>query len=463
MPGKILIIDGIATNRISLRVRLCAAYYDVVQAASGLEGLSMLASDRPDIVLVSSTLPDVTAFDLCARIRASPGHGDLPVVILDTALNRDRRLAALEAGADDALDRHAEPRLLLARLRSLLRHASSSEDRNLHSSARASAGFAEPAPGFAQQPHVALVSEDSARALTWMKRLEQVRPYRFTLHSPRALSLDFGQAGVPDAILIGGGLGEEPDFGAALLAALGSQPGFRRCRFLVVLPDTRPEPAAQMLDLGAHDLMTGPFDAEEAALRLDQQLRRKARSDQLHATLQNGLRAALIDPLTGLHNRRYALPELGRMLDEGGDLTVMLADLDHFKRLNDTYGHAAGDTVLAEVARRLRTALRPDDLVARFGGEEFLIALPGVPARQARQTADRLCLAIGNLPVPVPGLLRPVPVTVSIGLVHHGETAQPGGNTQALAAQLLERADRALYGAKAHGRNQVTSLDRPAA
>ncbi|WP_319826373.1 diguanylate cyclase domain-containing protein [Thalassovita sp.] len=463
MPGKILIIDGIATNRISLRVRLCAAYYDVVQASSGAEGVAALVSERPDIVLISPTLPDITACDLCRRFRADAGPGDLPIVVMDPDLNRDRRLAALDAGADDALDRHIEPRLLLARLRSLLRHGTSREDRNLHSSARASIGFAEPAPAFEQQPHVALVSEDAGRALTWMKRLQQQRPYRFTLHSPRALSLDFGQHGVPDAILIGGGLGEEPDFGAALLAALGSQPGFRRCRFLVVLPDSRPDPAVQMLDLGAHDLMTGPFDAEEAALRLDQQLRRKARSDELHETLQNGLRAALIDPLTGLHNRRHALPELARMVDEGGPLAVMLADLDHFKRLNDSYGHAAGDTVLAEVSRRLRHALRPGDLLARFGGEEFLIALPDVPARHARQTADRLCMAIGGLPVQIPGLLRPVPVTISIGLIQHDGSAGQSLPTQTRVSQLLERADLALYDAKAHGRNQVTFLERPAA
>lgn len=466
MPGKILIIDGIATNRISLRVRLCAAYYEVAQAASGAEALAALDTVRPDIVLISSTLPDMTACDLCARLRSCPDQGDLPVVILDTAPTRDRRLAALAAGADDALDRHAEPRLLLARLRSLLRTGTSREDRSLHSSARASAGFAEPVAGFAHQPHIALVSEDAGRNLTWMKRLEQQRPYRFTLHSPRALSLDFGQDGVPDVIMISGGAGDEPDFGAALLAALGAQPGFRRCKFLVALPDIRPEPAAQMLDLGAHDLMTGPFDAEEAALRLDQLLRRKARSDQLHETLQNGLRAALIDPLTGLYNRRYALPELSRLVEctarKGGNLAVMLADLDHFKRLNDTWGHAAGDTVLTEVSRRMRNALRPEDLLARFGGEEFLIALPNLSPHQASQTAQRLRQAVGDMPVALHGLSpQPAPVTISIGLAQ-GRT-DLGTPTQSQANLLLSQADRALYGAKAQGRNQVATLDRPAA
>jgi two-component system cell cycle response regulator len=468
MTGKILIIDGIATNRISLRVRLCAAYYEVAQAATGAEGLAMLDTARPDLVLISSTLPDMKPCDLCRSLRQNPAQGDLPVIVLDTAPTRERRHAALAAGADDTLDRHTEPRLLLARLRSLLRGGTSREDRNLHSHARASVGFAEPTTAFTQKPHVALISEDTGRTLTWVKRLERLRPWRFSLHSPRALSLDFGQDGVPDVIVIAGGSGDEPDLGAALLATLGAQPGFRRCKFLVALPDTRPDPAAQMLDLGAHDLMTGPFDADEAVLRLDQLLRRKARSDQLHETLQNGLRAALIDPLTGLHNRRYALPELGRLVEESArnntGLAVMLADLDHFKRLNDSYGHAAGDAVLAEVSRRLRGAMRPGDLLARYGGEEFLIALPQLSPSEARQAADRLCRAVGDLPLTIPGHAQPLPVTISIGLaVMDPQPAEMNTCAQTRITGQLSRADRALYGAKADGRNQVTMLDRPAA
>lgn len=463
MPGKVLIIDGIATNRIGLRARLSAAYYEVSQAASGGEGLVLLASQRPDLVLISSTLPDMTACDLCKDLRANPEFSDLPVIVLDTCPDRARRLAALEAGADDALDRHAEPRLLLARLRSLLRGVTSREDRNLHTSARASAGFAEPAPLFAHQPHIALVGEDAGRNLNWRNRLQAQRPYRFTLHSPRALSLDFGGDGVPDVIIVSGGCGDEPDFGAALLAALGSQPGFRRCKFLVALPDARPEPAAQLLDLGAHDLMTGPFDAEEAALRIDQLLRRKARADHLHETLQNGLRAALIDPLTGLHNRRFALPELHRLVERAvhsrSGLAVMVADLDHFKRLNDTFGHGAGDKVLAEVSRRLRDALGPEDLLARFGGEEFLIALPGMSDQIAHETADRLCATVGSAPYLLPDGVSRTRITISIGMamLTPGPTRVEG--SQSLAAGLLAQADQALYIAKAAGRNQV----RPAA
>jgi two-component system cell cycle response regulator len=130
----------------------------------------------------------------------------------------------------------------------------------------------------------------------------------------------------------------------------------------------------------------------------------------------------------------------------------MLLDLDRFKAVNDTWGHAAGDAVLVEVARRLRETLRPADLLARMGGEEFLVALPEVTEAAARAMAERLRRAVGCAPVALPGGEGPVRVTVSIGLVLAGAgalAAQP-------AAAAIEAADRALLAAKADGRNQVT-------
>ena len=120
--------------------------------------------------------------------------------------------------------------------------------------------------------------------------------------------------------------------------------------------------AAAAYDLGADDLIVGehptPALAEEAALRLRRQIERKRRSDRQRRSLTNGLRLAMTDPLTGLHNRRYAMPQLLRMAenarDAGHPIAVMVLDLDRFKSINDTWGHGTGDTVLVEVARRLR-------------------------------------------------------------------------------------------------------------
>ncbi len=429
----------------------------------------MLDKVQPDILLVAATLPDMTASQLSLKLRKHPKFGDIALVVLDCEEDRERRLEILAAGADDVMIRMADPRLLLARLRSLLRSGTSRDDRMLHSQAVASTGFAEPTRKFAPPSNIAVLSDDPASGLTWIKRLEKERPYRFSLYSPRNLPRDFGHDQVPDVILIASSSADEGDFGASLLATLGAQPGYRRCRFLIYVPDSTPEPAAQMLDLGAHDVMRGAFDATEISLRLDQLLRRKARADQMHERLQDGLHAALVDPLTGLHNRRYAMPELGRLIERSIDhntsLAVMLADLDHFKRINDHYGHATGDTVLSEIARRLLGAVGSGDLVARIGGEEFLIAIPDLHLNEAQQAAQHLCRIVADTPIAIPGPQRPIPVTVSIGLA----MAFPRGHVPKAreaedhAESLLTRADQALYGAKNLGRNQVTTLDRPQA
>ena len=137
----------------------------------------------------------------------------------------------------------------------------------------------------------------------------------------------------------------------------------------------------------------------------------------------------------------------------------MVADLDHFKGINDRYGHAAGDSVLVQTAERLRNNLRGMDLVARIGGEEFLIVMPGTNLSNAESTAADICSDIGNRGFVVPGTPAPVHVTISIGL-SIGPMVQDGSPLSAEA--LMAQADRALYSAKSHGRNQV-NLSRPAA
>ena len=134
-----------------------------------------------------------------------------------------------------------------------------------------------------------------------------------------------------------------------------------------------------------------------------------------------------------------------------GRVAVMTADLDRFKHVNDQFGHTAGDAVLVGTASRLRAALRPVDLLARIGGEEFLIAMPDVAENTARGFAQRMCDIMRDAPVDVPGLNLGIPVTMSIGVALGGNH-----NLDRSVDALLRNADRALYAAKSNGRDQVT-------
>ena len=141
----------------------------------------------------------------------------------------------------------------------------------------------------------------------------------------------------------------------------------------------------------------------------------------------------------------------------------MLVDIDHFKRINDEYGHQIGDAVLTETARRLRGQLRPGDMMARIGGEEFLVVMEDITDSSATGMAENLCCRINSSPMQPTGTNGAIPVTVSIGVVVSGggETSIPQA-TDGAVSNLIGQADRALYEAKDGGRNQVT-LVKPAA
>lgn len=476
MSGKILIVDDIATNRIVLRVKLSSAFYDVRQAASLPEAMAALAADLPDLVIVSTGLPGgpdgAGALALARAVRARGDGADLPLLAIGPAMDADGRGRFLAADFDDVLAKPVDDHFLHARLRSLTRTRDAMQDLRLRETARQAIGFAEPAAMPDLPARIALAAPQRAAILPWRPALESRLPHRLMFHDHASLLPAFGEGEAADAIVLVIPV-EGPETGLRLLSELRAHPRARRMAMLVVFSGPAPAPLiSHALDLGAQAVMGDGVDFAEIGLRLTALLRRKRLADRLHASVQNGLRAAVTDPLTGLFNRRYALPQLERMLETARcmdrPLAVMVADLDHFKRINDTYGHAAGDAVLAEVAARLRNGLRADDLLARIGGEEFLIALPDCTRPAARARARALCARIGSEAFALPGRESPVHVTISIGVAMAGrgsalDGAEPGTGDWGRAVQdLLMDADRALYGAKAHGRNTVT-IGRPAA
>jgi diguanylate cyclase (GGDEF)-like protein len=168
-------------------------------------------------------------------------------------------------------------------------------------------------------------------------------------------------------------------------------------------------------------------------------------------------RAGLSDMLTGVHNRRYfehrSQIEVSQARRYQHDLACLFLDLDHFKTVNDSFGHAAGDMVLQRIAHIIQSQLRVGDTVARFGGEEFVVLLPQAPAQHARDIAERIRLSIAATPLALPGG-EIVPISVSIGLAMLA-TGHLSGEPKTLAQTLVNDADRALYRAKAGGRNRV--------
>lgn len=458
MPGKILILDSVPTNRIVLKVKLSNAFYQVAQASTLDEALDIIRTDVPDLVVVGSeNAGDDEGARLCTALKNSAISSSLPVLLLTAQTTREFRMKALNSGADDVFAKPVEEAALLARIRSLLRTRDADEEWRLRDRASGMLGFAEqPAAAFQKQVSILFATLDRSTGLRWCAQLKPLVPFAL-MHKPlyEALSA-MAKFATPDAFIIALDP-KAPEDGLRLLAEIRARTATRHCGVLVVMPDSKSGTVIDALDLGANDVMAHGFDPEEMAVRLSNIIQHKRFRDSLRRNVQEGLEAAITDPLTGLFNRRYALPHLKRIAEFSSrnkrDFAVMVADLDYFKKINDRFGHAAGDTVLSVLATRLRNALRPVDLLARIGGEEFLIVLPATNRATATDVAANLCQVISHEPVYIQKSDIQIPVTVSIGVAmasDHRTTGEISGTT------LLDHADRALYGAKSTGRNQVS-------
>ena len=241
--------------------------------------------------------------------------------------------------------------------------------------------------------------------------------------------------------------------GRQVLARLKADPDVCDTPVVFITAHTETADVVEGLRLGAHDYLRKPFEPAEVIARVSAAVRVKELQDDLRARNAELDRIARSDPLTGLANRRHLDEQLAVHAASADrhhhELSVAVVDIDNFKTVNDTFGHGAGDIVLQEVARRLAASARVEDVVGRWGGEEFVVILPHCGVEGAAVVAERIREAVAGTPVRCDDGVT-IPVTVSIGCTGGGD------------GRLIERADAALYTAKKAGRNITVVVEPPA-
>lgn len=453
MTARVLVVDDIAANVKLLEARLSAEYFEVLTADCGQMALDICARERVDVVLLDVMMPGMDGFETCRRIKGNAKTCHVPVIMVTALDQPSDKVQGLESGADDFLTKPVDDIALITRVKNLARLKTLNDEMLMRASTGRQLGLDEGA---------ALAKAMNGRSGRILVVDDHPRSASRLLEALSKTNDVFADRDVNSALM----KIAEHNFDLLIVSlSLASADGLRLCsqvrsldrtRHLPIIILVEPGDDARLLrglDMGVNDYVMRPIDRHELLARVATQIKRKRYSEYLRLQLEQSVELSIIDGLTGLHNRRYMESHLKTLLEEslqnGRSLSLLIADIDHFKKVNDTHGHDGGDAVLKEFSARFKRNTRGIDLACRLGGEEFVIIMPDTELGRAYQVAERLRMQIAAEPFHV-NAQTAIPVTASIGistLEHVDDTPET----------LYKRADNALYAAKRSGRNRVVA------
>ncbi|MBO9193917.1 MULTISPECIES: PleD family two-component system response regulator [unclassified Rhizobium] len=453
MTARILVVDDIPANVKLLEARLIAEYFDVLTASDGYQALAICERNQVDLILLDIMMPGMDGFEVCERLKSNPKTSHIPVVMV-TALDQPAdRVRGLKAGADDFLTKPVNDLQLIARVKSLLRLKTLSDELRIRAQTAHTMGIDELLRADQRGEEGGQIMLVDGRANSQERIIKALKPIGNVFAISDAQAAIFEASENPfDLVIVNSNIDDYDPL--RLCSQLRS---LERTRFLPILIITEQgddEMVVRALDLGVNDYIVRPVDPNELVARSLTQIRRKNYNDRLRANVQQTIELAVTDPLTGLSNRRYLDNHIStlfnRSMARGRPLSVLIADIDRFKQINDTHGHDAGDDILREFANRVRSTVRGADLACRYGGEEFVVVMPDTSPEIAASVAERLRGVIESVPFVVRGTGQELQVTASFGIASRTpQVITPG--------HLLKQADVALYEAKNGGRNRVVA------
>lgn len=457
MTARVLVVDDVLPNVKLLEAKLTSEYFDVLCATSGPDALEIIQREQPDIVLLDVMMPGMNGFEVCRRIKAGEETAHIPVIMVTALDQTSDRVAGLEAGADDFLTKPVDDVALFARVKSLVRLKVMIDELRNRENTGALLGWrtiSEANRSVEPKNTSILLVDDHDRSANSMERmLSELAQVTVVANEENAAE----RARERDYDLVIVSLTMREMDGLRICSKLRSFEETRQVPILVVVEESERgrKQLLRALEMGVNDYLLRPIERLELMARVRTQVRRKRFADRLWENLHLSMQMATTDAVTGLYNRHYMTSHLETQLQSAQrnqkSLSVAMLDIDHFKAVNDSYGHAAGDEILREFAQRVVRNVRGVDVVARFGGEEFIVIMPDTELEDAQVIAERLLSTIGDQPFRLEDGTE-VEITTSLGL------ATSSADTSS-ASELLEQADTALYRAKHEGRNRVAVND----
>ncbi|MFW0777224.1 MAG: PleD family two-component system response regulator [Rickettsiales bacterium] len=450
MTAQILVVDDVPANIKLLEAKLASEYYDVMTAKDGYEAIRQAKEHKPDLILLDVMMPGMDGFEACRKLKEDAEVSHIPVVMVTALSEKSDRLKGLEAGADDFLTKPINDTALFARVRSLVRIKLLLDELRLRDKTTTQMGVEGQTNAFISDvsgANIMLVDDDEVQSKQIISKLSETYEVEWVQEPEQAVSKS--QEKDYDAVIISTLLSDAD--GLRLASQIKSHEETRNIPLLVFVDEDDQQIMVKALELGINDYLMVPIDRNEMTARVRTQIRRKRYQEALKSNYQQSVSMAVTDGLTGLYNRHYLNTHLDNMVSQslknGKSLALMIMDMDHFKEVNDTHGHDAGDMVLKRLAELIIEASRSTDLAARFGGEEFVILMPESDPQDALAGAERMREMVESAEFAI-GNGETLKKTISIGVA----SLHPDGDS---GESLLKRADEALYSAKHSGRNMV--------
>ena len=449
-PYKVLVIDDSRAQATHTERLLNSAGIVTRTLFDPIQTMAELADFQPDLIILDMYMPGCTGTELAKVIRHNDRYVSVPIIYLSAEDDLDKQLDAMSEGGDDFLTKPIDDLQLLSRVRALSKFKLVADElRKREANGRRMGVIDMPATVHSGHSAKVLVIDDNERQAARICNYLQGEHQPITLQQAGGLG-----AGVATVDLMVVSLSGTNFDGLKLIAHLRTLESTRDLPVLAIVDPHDDAKAIQALDLGASDILIKPLDSEELLARVKTQAKKKRYIDALRMRLDQSMEMAITDQLTGLYNRRYMKKQLDQFVSRanrgGGAVSVVLCDLDRFKRVNDIYGHDVGDEVLKEFGRRIQANLRPGDIACRYGGEEFVVIMPNTTLAMAYSIGDRLREVVEEEPFIVNKGFESLDVTMSGGVA----TSTPPDED---VMDLIKRADEALYSAKNAGRNRIES------